>query len=284
MAYSADFKARVIQYRDAGHTFKEVHEAFGVDCKRYYVWKQQLAEHGKFVTNYPKTHPGKIDTKRLLALREANPDWFLRQYAEEFGVCPQAVHQKFIALGLSHKKKTFAYSERSEEKRAKYLKKVARVPVRKRVFVDECGIKSDLKREYGWSLRGEKIEDTKRGHSYHRVNVVAAQFRTKSGVQKIAPWCYTSAMTAVLFETWFQTTLLPSVEKGVTVIMDNARFHRKAQLKTICKKAGVKLLFLPAYSPDFNPIEKSWANMKRALRDSAPLCDLLETAIYQYWK
>ncbi|MDR2098374.1 MAG: transposase [Spirochaetaceae bacterium] len=42
-------------------------------------------------------------------------------------------------------------------------------------------------------------------------------------------------------------------------------------------------MLLPAYSPDFNPIEKDWANMKRALRDTAPLCDLLQTAIYRYW-
>jgi transposase len=62
--------------------------------------------------------------------------------------------------------------------------------------------------------------------------------------------------------------------------MDRARFHRKKQLEAICKKAKVRLLFLPAYSPDFNPIEKDWANMKRALRDTAPVCDLLQTAVY----
>jgi uncharacterized protein YegP (UPF0339 family) len=49
-------------------------------------------------------------------------------------------------------------------------------------------------------------------------------------------------------------------------------------------KANVTLMFLPAYSPDFNPIEKDWANMKNALRDTAPLCDLLQTAVYDYWR
>jgi transposase len=46
--------------------------------------------------------------------------------------------------------------------------------------------------------------------------------------------------------------------------------------------ARVNLIFLPVYSPDFNPIEKDWANMKAALRDTAPLCDLLQTAVYDY--
>ncbi|MHB9291255.1 hypothetical protein Holit_00328 [Hollandina sp. SP2] len=69
----------------------------------------------------------------------------------------------------------------------------------------------------------------------------------------------------------------------MTVIMDNASFHRKKELKEIGSKANVGLLFLPPYSPDFNPIEKDWSNMKRNLRDTAPLYGLLETAIYKYW-
>jgi putative transposase len=69
----------------------------------------------------------------------------------------------------------------------------------------------------------------------------------------------------------------------MTVIMDNAGFHCKQKLIAIAEKVKVKLLFLPPYSPDFNPIEKDWANMKRNLRDMAPLYGLLETAIYKYW-
>jgi transposase len=49
-------------------------------------------------------------------------------------------------------------------------------------------------------------------------------------------------------------------------------------------KTEINLLFLPAYSPDFNPAGKDWANMKRALRGTAPLCDLLQTAIYDFWR
>jgi len=86
----------------------------------------------------------------------------------------------------------------------------------------------------------------------------------------------------------------------MTVIMDNAGFHRKAMHKKIGEKAGVNLLFLPPYSPDLNPIEKGWAKrqranevgrqlcwrtlpMKRELRDCAHLDQLLETSIYKYW-
>jgi transposase len=90
-------------------------------------------------------------------------------------------------------------------------------------------------------------------------------------------------MTGERFELWFETSLLKKVKPGCAIIMDRASFHRKKPLEEMCGKANVNLIFLPAYSPDFNPIEKDWANMKAALRDTAPLYDLLQTAVYDYW-
>jgi putative transposase len=149
--------------------------------------------------------------------------------------------------------------------------------------VDECGINEHLQREYGRALRGVKVEDTKRGHKFHRVNVVVAVIHHKKGTRKIVPECYKGSMTGVRFERWFEFKLLKEVESGSAIIMDRASFHRKNQLEEIYGKAKVNLIFLPAYSPDFKPIEKDWANMKRALHDTAPLCDLLQTAVYDYW-
>jgi transposase len=115
------------------------------------------------------------------------------------------------------------------------------------------------------------------------VNVVAAQIHDVAGVRKIAAERYQGSMTGERFEKWMRDKLLPLIGEGYTIIMDNASFHRKTQLKELCDKAKVNLLFLPAYSPDLNPIEKSWANMKRDLRDTASMFGLLETAIYNYW-
>jgi transposase len=64
--------------------------------------------------------------------------------------------------------------------------------------------------------------------------------------------------------------------------MDNALFHPPKKLKKLCRCHGMRLLFLPAYSPDYNPIEKSWVNMKRALID-IPTCEDASAAIYQYF-
>jgi transposase len=138
-------------------------------------------------------------------------------------------------------------------------------------------------REYGRALRGVKVEDTKRGHKFDRVNVVAVVIHGKKVTKKIAPECYDGSMNGERFEKCFKSKLIKTVPGGCTIIMERAGFHRKKQLKKLCVKAKAALLFLAAYSPDFNPIEKDRANMKRALRDIAPFCDLLQTAVYNYW-
>jgi transposase len=71
---------------------------------------------------------------------------------------------------------------------------------------------------------------------------------------------------------------------GVTIILDNAPFYRKKKLAVIVERAGVGLLFLPAYSPDFNRIECRWANLKCALPDLMSKCETLQEAIYTHFE
>jgi hypothetical protein len=162
------------------------------------------------------------------------------------------------------------------------LTAVEKIPRKDRVYVDESGINSELKREYGRARRGVKAGDSKRGRKFHRVNVVAGQIYDAAGVRQLAPLCYQGTMNGERFEDWFENKLLKYVEKGKTIITDRASFHRKKRLEEICEKYGVFFLRLPPYSPDLNPIEKTWANMKKELRDTAPLHSLLETAMYAY--
>jgi hypothetical protein len=78
--------------------------------------------------------------------------------------------------------------------------------------VDECGINEHLQREHGRALRGVKVEDTKRGHAFHRVNVVAAVIHGKKETKKIAGECYSGSMTGERFERWFEFKLLKDVK------------------------------------------------------------------------
>jgi transposase len=105
MAYDVIFRKRVIEYKNAGHTFKEMYEAFGVDSKRYYSRKKQLEETGSLEYKPPKERNGKINKKELLRLFEEHPDRYLREFAERFNVYPQAIDKMFKKLGVTRKKK-----------------------------------------------------------------------------------------------------------------------------------------------------------------------------------
>lgn len=73
-------------------------------------------------------------------------------------------------------------------------------------------------------------------------------------------------MNSALFEMWFEKCLLSYLEKGTTIVMDNASFHRKKQLYEICSRYGYNLIFLPPYSPELNPIEKYWYVLKHRIK------------------
>ena len=89
---------------------------------------------------------------------------------------------------------------------------------------------------------------------------------------------------AASFEEWFKDTLLPALPhgQGYTVILDNASQHRRKVLKKLAR-GKVRVLFLPPYSPDYNPIEKSWANMKRFLRDNLRGFFMVDFVVYEYF-
>lgn len=83
----------------------------------------------------------------------------------------------------------------------------------------------------------------------------------------IAPMTYEETMASDFFEAWFQKFLLPTLSTPSVMIMDNARFHRMSRLELLCEEYGHKLLPLPPYSPELNPIEKSWANLKKKVTE-----------------
>ena len=100
------------------------------------------------------------------------------------------------------------------------------------------------------------------GRKYRRVGIVAA----KMGKQILAPLQYDGIMDSSLFETWFETKLMCELPSNSVIVIDNAAFHRKKQLICLAQKYGHRLIFLPPYSPELNPIENFWACLKRELK------------------
>ena len=180
------------------------------------------------------------------------------------------------------KKKTTQYQEQDPQKVATYREQIKNIPSEKIAYVDECGIDTFLYREYAYALRGQKVFGQIKGRKYRRCGIVAARMTNKI----IAPLQYDGTMDSSLFVFWFSEHLLPSLEKGTVIVMDNASFHSKKRLISAAQNAGCQLIFLPPYSPELNPMEKFWAWLKRFLRKTLPSVGSFDCALstaFQLW-
>jgi hypothetical protein len=120
------------------------------------------------------------------------------------------------------------------------MEQIEKIPPEQIAYVDEMGNDTYLYREYGRSKRGERIDGIVSGRKFKRTGIVAA----KMGAAIIEPLQYDGTMYSKLFETWFETRLLPALPAKSVIVMDNASFHRKSKLYYLTEKAGHRLIFL----------------------------------------
>ena len=152
--------------------------------------------------------------------------------------------------------------EACEEKRNVYQESIKDIPPERLVYIDESGIDMSICKDRGWGKRSEKLVGKKSGKYYERTNIIAGYVNHKS----IAPMVFNGSCNTTLFETWVEEFLIKELKPGQFVVMDNATFHRSQKTKDLIESAHCKIIFLPPYSHDLNPIEKFWANMKRWIR------------------
>ena len=105
MAYSEDFRRRALEYMEAGHTYKELYEAFKIHPSRIAEWRKLQAETGSIKPQYPETRAGKIDLQKLEQAIEEKPDAYLYELASKFGCTKQAVFYALKRLEITYKKK-----------------------------------------------------------------------------------------------------------------------------------------------------------------------------------
>ena len=160
------------------------------------------------------------------------------------------------------KKKTFGYNERCEKEREKFIKKLKTIKPEDIIYSDESGMDDNDVNMEGWSMKGERLHDTKKSQRTDRISFIAALNLKKL----IAPFVFEGSCTRDVFETYLKEVLVPVLTPGKVLIIDNASFHKGGRIKKIIKAAGCKILYLPTYSPDFNPIEHCWAFIKGKIR------------------
>ena len=169
--------------------------------------------------------------------------------------------------------------EASEEKRRGYKDSIKDIPYEKLVYIDESGIEERIVKDRGWGKRNEKLIAKKSGKYYERTNIIAGYVNKKS----IAPMVFNGSCTTELFNNWVEQFSIKELKAGQCVIMDNASFHKSSRTKELIESVGCRIIFLPPYSPDLNPIEKFWANMKRWVKDKINNFDKLYDALSKFF-
>lgn len=133
------------------------------------------------------------------------------------------------------------------------------------IFLDECGTNTKMARLYGRSRRGERCRAAI-PHGHWKTTTLVAGLCT-DGI--IAPMVMDGAMDGEMFSACVATLLAPGLIPGDIVIMDNLPAHKVSGAREAIEAVGATLLFLPAYSPDFNPIEKAISQIKAFLKKAA---------------
>jgi transposase len=152
--------------------------------------------------------------------------------------------------------------------------------VRQYVFLDECGVTTDLLRRYGRSPRGTRLHD----HtpcSHWQTHTIIAGLRVDG---LTAPAVFDGPIDTPTFLAYVEQVLVPTLRPGDVVVLDNLAVHKDPGIRAAIAGARAQVRFLPPYSPDFNPIEQAFAKLKAFLRAARPrtfdhVCELMAAAI-----
>lgn len=127
----------------------------------------------------------------------------------------------------------------------------------------------------GWAPYGERCYDEKNANRNTRYNITAAL-----NVNTLfAPFIFEGYSNQAVYETYIEQVLLPSLKPGMVLIIDNARFHKSSKIIQLIESAQCRIIFLPPYSPDLNPIEHYWSSMKTSIKRAFNTASDLYSAI-----
>jgi transposase len=156
-------------------------------------------------------------------------------------------------------------SERNEWLRAAWKVTVTGVlDPRRLVFVDECGTHVSLAPVYGYSARGERVR-LKVPRNRGKNTTLLASMSTEGMGPCLA---VEGSTTSEVFEAYLEHSLAPKLKEGQVVVMDNLAAHKPDRVRELIEDRGCELVYLPPYSPDYNPIEEAFSKIKGVLRDA----------------
>jgi transposase len=222
----------------------------------------------------PKIPNEKLDALALLVaeksdrtLQELCTEW-KKQHDVDLNVA--TMHRALARAKITLKKKTKRIVHRTREDvlkaKSEFYEKVTKVPKEKLVFLDEMGVNRSMTPTMARAPIGERAFGTVPSIRSKNTSTVGA-FR---GEEVLARVSQEEAFNGKSFCAFLEVHLVPKLQKGDVVVMDNVRFHKGDAVKKIIEDAGASLMFVPAYHPELNAIEEAFSVVKRAVRRLEP--------------
>ena len=159
-------------------------------------------------------------------------------------------------------------------KRVRWKAHQGRVDPRRLVFIDETWTKTNMGPLRGWAPRGQRLRGQVPFGHWKTMTFLAALRHDRID----APWVFDGPIDGDSFKTYVERILVPTLAPGDIVIMDNLGSHKGKAVRQAIRAVGARLLFLPPYSPDLNPIEQVFAKLKHLMRKTA------ERTVEATWK
>ncbi|MFZ3178764.1 MAG: IS630 family transposase [Methylocystis silviterrae] len=277
-AYSQDLRDRVIDAALAGLPARHAAARFGIGDATAIVWVRRARQTGeRTARKQGQPRRSKLDPHRdyLLGLIKATPDLTISELLErllaERGVkASRATLWTFLdRCGLTFKKKTAHASEQNRpdivKRREDWFDDQLDLDPEKLVFIDETWATTNMARKSGRAPRGERLRASV-PHGHWKTTTFVAGLR-RTGLT--APFVLDGPINGLWFQAYVDQVLVPTLRKGDIVVMDNLGSHKGAGVRKAIEAAGATLLYLPPYSPDFNPIEMAFSKLKALLRKAA---------------
>nr|WP_102938069.1 IS630 family transposase [Methylocystis bryophila] len=270
---SNDLRERAVARIAAGEPIRQIAAALSISPSSVSKWSQRLRTTGSVA-------PGKMGGHKRRVLSGANADWLRSRMGERpftlrglvAELTERGIRVDYHSVwtfvhdeGLSFKKTVFA----SEQTRADVVRRrrrwkayQGRIDVRRLVFLDETWIKTNMAPLRGWAPLGSRLKAFAPFGHWKTLTFVAAL--RHDGI--VAPFVLDGPINGTAFQRYVVELLAPALSPGDVVILDNLGSHKGKAVRDAIRAVGARLVFLPPYSPDLNPIEQLFAKLKHFMR------------------
>jgi transposase len=244
-----DLRERALARKAAGETHQQIAEALQIAPSCVSKWARRERETGS-------PAPAQVGGYKRRTLSGPAADWLRARIAAG----------PFTLQGLSDELAEEQARPDVARRRKRWKAHQMKVEPQRLVFIDETWIKTNMAPLRGWAPRGKRLRAyAPFGHSKTLTFIAALRCDRIE-----APFVLDGPINGQAFRLYVETQLAPTLRPGDVVVMDNLGSHKGKAARAAIRSRGAHLLFLPAYSPDLNPIEQVFAKLKHLMRKSQP--------------